>query len=63
MICDFCGGETRKKKVTKHHRLKGRLYIVQNVDAEVCTGCGERYFHGRTLHAVNAMLRGKHRVK
>jgi len=63
MTCDFCGGETKKKKVTKQHRLNGRLYIVEDVEAEVCRGCGERYYHAKTLHAINAMLQRKHKVK
>ena len=42
MICEFCGGKTRKKKVRRQHWLHGKLYIVENVEAEVCTDCGER---------------------
>ncbi|MBM4028256.1 MAG: YgiT-type zinc finger protein, partial [Planctomycetes bacterium] len=36
MKCEYCGGETVQRKVRKQHWLKGRLYIVENVDAEVC---------------------------
>jgi YgiT-type zinc finger domain-containing protein len=63
MICDFCGGTTETRKVTKQHRLHGKLYIVENVQAEVCTGCGERYYHAKTLHALNALLGNKHKVR
>ena len=63
MRCEYCNGQTTKKKVTKHHWLDGRLYVVENVQAEVCTECGERYFHATTLDAIDAMLRRKHRVK
>jgi len=63
MICEFCKGRTIKKKVTKHHSLDGRLYVVENVDAEACPQCGERYFHAKTLDAIDAMLKRKHRVK
>ena len=63
MRCEFCNGQTTRKHVTKHHRLDGRLYVVENVAAEVCRKCGERYFHATTLDAIDAMLRGKHRVK
>jgi YgiT-type zinc finger domain-containing protein len=63
MTCDRCGGQTIAKRVTKQHRLDGKLYIVENVDAEVCQDCGERYFHARTLDAIDAMLRGSHAVK
>lgn len=63
MICEFCGGETRQKKVKRQHWLQGRLYIVENVNAEVCTECGERYFHARTLDEVDSYLLSNHAVK
>ena len=63
MICEFCGGHTRKKKVKRQHWLHGRLYIVENVEAEVCTECGERYFHATTLDAIDQFLSAEHPVK
>lgn len=63
MICEFCGGQPGPKRVTKHHRLDGKLYVVENVQAEVCPECGERYFHATTLDAIDQMLRGEHPVK
>ena len=63
MRCEICNGQTGRKKVTKHHWLEGRLYVVESVQAEVCTECGERYFHVTTLNAINAMLRREHCVK
>ena len=63
MKCEFCGGETIKKKVRKQHWLNGKLYLVENIDAEVCRDCGERYFHAKTLDAIDKLLEGKHEVK
>ncbi|TVR60578.1 MAG: YgiT-type zinc finger protein [Candidatus Competibacteraceae bacterium] len=63
MICEFCGGETQARKVKRSHWLQGRLYIVENVDAEVCQGCGERYFHATTLDAIDRHLSMEHEVK
>lgn len=63
MICEFCGGETRKKKVKKQHWLRNRLYVVENVEAEVCQECGERYFHATTLDAIDRYLLTEHAVK
>ena len=63
MICEFCGVETRKKKVKRQHWLQGRLYIVENVEAEVCKECGERYFHATTLDNIDRYLAVKHDVK
>ncbi len=63
MKCEYCNGQTAKKKVTKQHWLGGKLYVVENVQAEVCGDCGERYFHATVLDAIDALLQGKHRVK
>ncbi len=63
MICEFCGGTTGAKKVTRQHWLAGRLYIVENVEAEVCGDCGERYFHAAVLDRIDAKLQGEHEVK
>ena len=63
MICEFCGGLTRQKKVKRQHWLHGRLYIVENVEALVCTQCGERYFHATTLDNIDQLLSAEHAVK
>ncbi len=56
MICEFCGGNTTKKKVKKQHRLQGEFYIVENVEVEVCTECGEHYFHAKILDELDRYL-------
>lgn len=63
MRCEFCDSETSKKKVKKQHWLKGKLYIVENVEAEVCRECGERYFHATTLDRIDTLISGDHAVK
>ena len=56
MICEFCGGKTIKRKVRKVHWLHQQLYIVDDVEAEVCQDCGERYYHATTLDTIDRML-------
>ena len=63
MICDYCGGKTKGRPVRKHHLYKKRLYVVEKVPAEVCQDCGERYYHAKTLDAIDALLAGAHPVK
>ncbi|MFQ5875981.1 MAG: type II toxin-antitoxin system MqsA family antitoxin, partial [Dehalococcoidia bacterium] len=44
MKCHFCGAETEARKVTDLY-AEGRLYLaVEDVPAEVCRQCGERYY-------------------
>lgn len=63
MICEFCEGQTSKKLVKRQHWLNGKLYLVENVEAEVCSQCGERYFHAQTLDKIDRMLEAEHKVK
>jgi len=63
MTCEFCNGQTVKEKVKRQHWLHGKLYIVENVEAEVCPECGERYFHATTLDEIDRVLGTKHEVK
>ena len=62
-ICEFCEGQTVKKKVKKHHLFHVKLYIVENVDAAVCLECGERYFQAKILDEIDNLLKAKHDVK
>jgi hypothetical protein len=39
------------------------LYIVENVEAEVCSECGERYFHAKVLDGIDSLLESAHTVK
>lgn len=63
MFCEFCGGKTEKRRVKKQHWLHGKLYIIENVEAEVCKDCGERYFHALTLDSIDLLLESAHEVK
>lgn len=56
MICEFCGGETISKKVRKIHWFQRKLYIIDDVEAEVCRECGERYYHATVLDAIDRLL-------
>ncbi|HHT9120539.1 MAG TPA: YgiT-type zinc finger protein [Candidatus Hypogeohydataceae bacterium YC41] len=63
MNCELCKGKTVKRKVRKQHWFQGKLYLIENVEAEVCQECGERYFHAKTLDVIDHLLEGKHEVK
>ena len=63
MKCEFCNGDTVTRSVKNQHWFSGRLYIVENVDAEVCPECGERYFHATTLDRIDGMIAQDHPVK
>lgn len=63
MLCEFCGGETASKRVRKQHWWHKQLYVLEDVPAEVCRECGERYFHAQVLDAIERILETEHLVK
>ena len=63
MICEFCGGQTKMKKVKRQHWLRRKLYIVENAKAEVCMECGERYFHATVIDEIDRLLQADHEIK
>ena len=63
MQCEFCGGETLLKRVKRSHWFQQQLYIIEDVEAEVCTECGERYFHAKTLDKIDGLLKRQHPVR
>ncbi|MBF0607053.1 MAG: YgiT-type zinc finger protein [Candidatus Magnetobacterium sp. LHC-1] len=63
MNCEFCNARTVTKKVKRQHWFQGKLYIIENIDAQVCTECGERYFHVKTLEMIDSILDSEHIVK
>lgn len=62
MNCEFCEGTTITRKVRKVHWFAHQLTIVDGVEAEVCQGCGERYYHATTLDAIDRMLQAGRQV-
>ncbi len=63
MICEFCEGKTKKRRVKKSHWYGGKLYLLENVEAEVCEECGERYYHAKVLEEIDNTLKVSHPVK
>ena len=38
--CPFCKGSIGQQRIEHVHRWKGKLHVLRNVPAEVCTQCG-----------------------
>lgn len=56
--CPFCRGSIEERQIEHPHRWGGRLYILRNVRAEVCTQCGETFFSPNTLEAMDRIVEG-----
>ena len=58
MKCYFCGGQTKEQHVTDLY-TEGNLYLaVENVPAEVCQQCGERYYSPEVTKKLLALTEG-----
>jgi YgiT-type zinc finger domain-containing protein len=62
MICEFCSVETVERKVRRMHWYNKQLYIVENVPAQVCKTCGERFYHAQVLDEIDRLLDSDHEV-
>ena len=43
MGCALCKGAVEERLIRYVQEFEGRLVIIENVPAEVCTQCGERF--------------------
>jgi YgiT-type zinc finger domain-containing protein len=55
--CAVCGGALRATTITHEERRRSRLYLFENVPAQVCTVCGEVWLDEGTLREVDRLLR------
>jgi YgiT-type zinc finger domain-containing protein len=62
--CHFCGGKVSEKKITVDYRWGAELVtIIKNVPAGVCEVCGEEYFKGPVVKAMEQLARSKTKPK
>ena len=51
-----CPGEYEDKKVVHTVRHRGRLIVIENVPAEVCSLCGDVLLRPDTIRRIEAIL-------
>ena len=39
--CYFCKGLVEVRRIEHIHRWQGKIYLFRNIEAEVCSQCGE----------------------
>lgn len=65
--CDYCGGRVLEKLTTVDLRLKGKLYVFENVPVGICRKCGERYYRGPVLERLEEIAShqdlSKHKIQ
>lgn len=59
MRCAFCKGELREELVRYVQEFEGRIVVIENVPADVCTQCGEKLFRPDVAEKVQQIVWGK----
>jgi len=62
-LCDFCGGELQPQRVNLNIWQDGELILCEDVPADVCTQCGEKYLHAKVAQQVERFLAEHGQVK
>lgn len=55
-LCDFCGGVLGPEVVDLDLRVAGELVVCEELPAEVCRQCGERYFSAAVSEKIDHFL-------
>jgi YgiT-type zinc finger domain-containing protein len=62
-ICYFCKGKVRKQTIQHVYHWGEKLFILEDVPAEVCQQCGETYFEPEVLEAMDKLASGEIKPK
>ena len=54
--CPFCVGELEERVVTHPQSYQGKVYILENVPAEVCSQCGEVLLRPEVLERMQQLV-------
>lgn len=61
MICDVCGcNRFRAESVSDTFRVEDRVFVVENIPAQVCERCGEAVFAADVAEHVRRLIHGPH---
>ncbi len=54
--CAVCGGEPRRTTITHEERRGPKLYVLENVPAQVCVAYGEIWIEETTLQEIDRLI-------
>lgn len=58
--CPLCGGNTTVQLVDVTESLNGKIVLIKDIKAEVCSQCGERLYSSSEIKKIESLL---HKVK
>ena len=59
MRCTFCKGDTEERVIRYVQEFDGRIVIIENVPAQVCTQCGEQLIRPEIAEKVQKIVWGE----
>jgi len=57
--CYFCKGKVTEQKINVDFRWGEELLVIENVPAEVCQQCGEKYFEAEVYKQMERLAKSK----
>ncbi len=54
--CSLCGAKLVTKTIKYTQELDGKIYVVENVPAQVCSQCGEVYLSPDTVDVLQKII-------
>jgi len=56
MKCAVCKGDVEERLIRYVQEIDGRIVIVENVPAELCLACGERYIRSDIAEKIQRVV-------
>ncbi len=54
--CPICGGITNGRLVDITESLGGKIVLIRDIKAEVCSQCGERLYSSSEIKKIETLL-------
>lgn len=54
--CSVCEAKLKQQKITYTQELGGKLFVVSDVPALVCSQCGEQYLSPDTVDEIQKVI-------
>lgn len=54
--CSVCKASLKKQKIRYTQSIGEKIFIVENVEAEVCPQCGEQYLSPDTVEKIQNII-------
>lgn len=61
--CYFCKGKLIQKRINHLHSWGDKIILFEDVEAEVCTQCGEVYFAPEVLKKMDKVVASSFKAK